>query len=51
MKDIKWEHPLAGANPYFMRFCWQSAIFNTLVEGNMKKYFPLQYAMMKSLTK
>jgi hypothetical protein len=38
-------------NASFMGPVWGLAIQKTLMEAHMKKYFPLQYRMLKNLEK
>ena len=49
MLKIKWEHPLIGCNANFMGMAWGMAIPMTIMEDQMKKYFPFQYQMLKDM--
>ncbi len=51
MKKIGWGSPAATGNPAFMGLAWAMAAQKLIIESNMKKYFPIQYRMMKNLEK
>ena len=47
MKDIDWNHPKYAANPALMAEAWKMAMVTTIMEANMKKYFPYTFAFMQ----
>ncbi len=49
MKKLDWGHPLMMGSPLTMGLSYQMAAQKTIIEANMKKYFPFQYRMMKAM--
>ena len=49
MIEIKWDRPATIGNPAFMGMALAMAAQKTIMEANMKKYFPIQYRMMKTM--
>ena len=49
MNDINWNHPKYAANPLLMGMAWQAAMMQSVIEGNMQKYYPLQYQAMQAI--
>lgn len=49
MNNIDWGHPFAMYSPLTTIIANQTAAMNVIVEANLKRYFPFQYRMMKSM--